>query len=208
MSTHLFVRHCQSEHNLTQREVIGGRSHESPPTALGRRQAIAFGKYLAESGIRPETVHHSGAVRTRETCTIALAEAGIQTDPIIDVRLHEVSQGDAEGKQRDEIYTEEVMARLARDGLDGKHMDGESLREAQQRMWDVMLSVEADSSGGPHLYFSHGLAIRALVGKIRGLTKPNILALRTDNLSVTQIDITDGQPQVVTVGQNVIEAIH
>ena len=54
------------------------------------------------------------------------------------------------------------------------------------------------------LVFGHGLAIRALAGKIRNQTKQEILAACTDNVSLSCITVENATPQVAYVGKNVI----
>ena len=56
------------------------------------------------------------------------------------------------------------------------------------------------------LVFGHGLAIRALVGSVLGLSKREILDLTTDNLSLTHLKAEDNKLIVHSVGKNVIDA--
>lgn len=207
MTRVLFVRHGQAEHNLRQAEIVGGRSNHVPLTPQGQDEARMFGMWLKRTELVPAIVAHSGAVRTQQTCTIALAAAEIDIEPHCDPRFQEMSQGEAEGRLRSDVYTPEVIARLAREGLHGKHAGGESLAEVQQRMHAATLELcdQLPTAEGTILVFSHGLAIRALAGALLGLTRLGILTHTTPNVSVTAIDQTDTGLSVAYIGKTVIE---
>lgn len=205
MGVHHFVRHGEASHNIAT-ELIGGRAHDATLTERGRRQARQFGNYLRVKGIRPNYVGHSGATRAENTCEIALSVARLSIVPVIDPRLHEVSQGAAEGMPRADVYTPEYVQYLHEAGLDGRYPDGgESIRDVQQRMAQAMYDTEREQPEGTKMYFSHGLAIRALAGRILNLPKSTILELTTENLSITTITIgDDGRATVRDIGKTVI----
>lgn len=202
------VRHGEAEHNLREAGFIGGRSHDARLTADGEEQARRFGRYLREIGLRPAQIWTSGAVRTNQTAELSLVAAGINPIWRKDERFHEVSQGEFEGKPREDVYTDEVIEQLQRDGLDGKLPGGESLADAQRRMYQAMMEIHESQPDEPVLIYSHGLAIRALAGKLVAADKPTILAMETSNLSVTTIDVVNGLMRLREIGKNVIEGIH
>jgi len=122
----------------------------------------------------------------------------------VDERLLELSQGQWEGIERTKAYTPEVIAQLDIDGIHGGLPGAETIAEAQDRMYDHLMEKSQAFPVGYVLSFSHGLAIRALVGKINGLSKSQILEHKTPNASITRIDVVDGQPHVLSVGESVI----
>lgn len=205
MGLHHFVRHGQASHNIAP-ELIGGQAHDATLTERGRRQARLFGHYMRAQVLRPTYVAHSGATRAQDTCKIAVVTADLSIDPVIDPRLHEVSQGAAEGMPRVDVYTPEYVRYLQEAGLDGKYPDGgESIRDVQQRMVEAMYATEREQPEGTMMYFSHGLAIRALAGHVLDLPKSTILELTTENLSITTITIgDDGRATVRDIGKTVI----
>ncbi len=205
MTELLLVRHCQTESN-TRPEFIGGRDHDTPPTPLGTQQAARLGAFLRATDQQFDAVFSSGAVRTDHTGEITLKAAGLSlTHSIqVDERLHELSQGDYEGRLRNEVYTPEVITQYRLEELDGHLPTSESIPEGQQRMYEFLMEKHLAYPEGTLLVFSHGLAIRALVGKIRGYTKPEILSLVTPNVSVTKITVVDSVPTVDYVGKTVI----
>lgn len=202
------VRHGEAEHNLKEAGFIGGRSHDARLTTDGEEQARRFGRYLRKAHLQPTQVWTSGAVRTNQTAELSLTAAGIELIWQEDDRFHEVSQGEFEGKLRENVYTDEVIEQLQRDGLDGKLPGGESLADAQRRMYQAMMEIHESQPDGPVLVYSHGLAIRALAGKLVGADKATILAMKTPNLSVTTIYAIDGSMHLREIGKNVIEGIH
>ncbi len=206
MTEFLLARHCQTKSNIRP-ELIGGRDHTTEPTALGTQQAARLGTFLRTTGkIKFDAVFSSGAVRTDHTGEVTLQAAGLsQLHAIqVDERLHELSQGTYEGRLRSEVYTPEAISQYRLDELDGHLPTSESIPEGQQRMYEFLMEKHRAYPEGTLLVFSHGLAIRALVGKIRGYTKPEILALSTPNVSLTKITVMDGVPVVDYVGKTVI----
>lgn len=186
-------------------ELVGGRSNHAPLSEQGSREAIAAGLWLRREGIRPVRALSSGAVRADMTGSLALDAAGLRLPLERDQRLQEMSQGQFEGKPRVNIYTPEMVARLERAGLSGSLPGGESILDVQLRMLELLDELHRDTDGVV-LIFGHGLAIRALAGKIDALTKAQILQLETDNVSATRIDSTNGSHSVAYVGKNVIDA--
>jgi probable phosphoglycerate mutase len=82
------IRHGQSEGNVIRDEaerqdapdfVLNSRDADVPLSDLGRRQAEAFGRWLADqpADVRPDAVLVSPYRRARETADVALAAAGL-----------------------------------------------------------------------------------------------------------------------------------
>jgi probable phosphoglycerate mutase len=188
----------------TKRHLVGGRSNLTPPTELGLVQAKQFGLYLRNAGIMPDAVYSSGAIRTNATARVALRAAGISMDIIEDERLLEMSQGSAEGKPRELMYTPENKEKYQIETMEGKFPGGESLLDLQLRNREFLDEKHIEHPSGLVLVFGHGLAIRALVGHVRGSTRDQILGEDIKNVSETRIDVVDGHPEVLYLGKNVI----
>lgn len=178
----------------------------APLTKRGESQAIKYGLCLRDRMITPDVVLGSGAVRAQSTGTIALANAGLLATIRVDERLQEIDMGIYEGRLRTEVYTDEVSDALNAAGLDGHLPTAESIRDVQNRMWEALLDGHRSLPDGTLLIFGHGLAIRAVAGKILGLDKQGILKrLSTDNVSETKIEITSpDNAKIHYVGKNVI----
>ena len=114
----MFVRHGESQMN-TRAHLLGGQHNHVPLTAKGEAQASLLGSRLAFDGTRFDHVYTSTAVRAMSTADIALRVAGLSATPIEHHdELLEQAQGEWEGKERKDVYTEQVH----QDMLD-LHMD-------------------------------------------------------------------------------------
>jgi len=136
----LLLRHAESEANLRKGE-IGGRQNSVGLSEGGVEQAKRLGRRL--KGKRLDAVFASVASRATDTAQIACAEAGFPVERIVyDETVVEQSQGSWERRSRQEVYTEEVMARMNSENwewaapgaspIDGAQ--GESQRDVEARM--------------------------------------------------------------------------
>lgn len=178
------IRHAESVMN-TRPHLIGGRSNETPLSALGQRQAEALRDHLAARGAVYDACYASPAVRARETALIALGSAARIT---IAPQIQELSQGEWEGQPRAVIYTPELLARIRASDGTLRPPDGESPRDVQERM--VLWLDEVAHRHGPTagiVAFSHGYAIRALVGRIAGWDFNTVFDKQAPNTSMTVV---------------------
>lgn len=203
MTKFYFVRHCESEMNVRP-DLVGGRSNHAPATERGVHQARLLGEYLQNTGLVPDLIFSSGAVRTNTTARVALETAGISQQIIEDTRLQELSQGNYEGADRSLAYTLANRRAYRIDDIDGKFPGGESIRDVQLRTRHFIDDMHQRHPDATILLFGHGLAIRALVGELLGLDKQTLLKLETDNVSMTLIETTAGEHTVHFVGKAVI----
>lgn len=100
------------------------------PTRVGARtdlplveekRARCIGKYLKEKGIVPNRVYASPLKRTMQTASLALKEAGLTNDILVEEGLKEIDYGPDENKTE-----EEVIFRLGKNALEqqGKLSNG------------------------------------------------------------------------------------
>lgn len=205
MTEFLFVRHGKAANNLRP-EIISGQSNEAPLTELGQAEAVLVGSYLREQQLTPEAIFSSPAIRAHGTGELALKMMHLEMPIAIDDRLLEMSQGPFEGTLRSLAYTPENIAAFEIESDHGKFPGGESLIDVQARMHAFISEKTEQYPNGTILAFSHGLAIRALAGSIRGFTKAQILAEETPNVSLTSISHNGTTPTVQYVGKSVIES--
>ena len=199
-----FVRHAESEMNRT-REFIGGRSNHTPATAEGLFQAALLGSHFRETGVRFDAVYSSGAVRADQTVRAIVEAAGYDVPMLVDERLQEVSQGEWEGKLRDDVYTEDMIRRHRLNDIDGCLPGAESVAAGQVRAGAFVRDSEIWHPYQRLLVVSHGLLIRSLHGAIHRRSKAEILAADTPNLSVTDISVQDGIILSGPVGKTLID---
>lgn len=203
MTELLFIRHGESIANLDPAR-INGRSNHTPLTARGEHQARLLGVHLRSIAYTPDAIFSSGARRADTTARIATEAAGYTSPIVIDERLQEISQGPYEGQLRDGIYSPEAIAAHNLDSVHGKLPGTESLFEGHARMLDFASDAHRQYPDGRLLIVTHGLAIRSLVGIVRGYTKRQIFDTATPNASLTAITMAPTGPTVRYVGKTVI----
>lgn len=184
-----FIRHGESEANRNL-HLVTGRSNHTPLSPAGREQAQALGNALRECGYQPDAVYASPAVRTVTTADLALQAMGI-TDPArLDDRLQELDQGEWTGLPRDEVYPANQAA-IDAAGVNFRPPGGESMHDVGVRMHDWSLDIARRLPGGEVLAFTHGVAIRCLIGLEENWPEKRIWQTHTDNTSVTSMLVTD-----------------
>lgn len=204
MTELLFVRHCESEMN-TRPELIGGRSNHTPATARGLYQAAMLGAYFCETETTFDAVYSSGAVRADQTAQAVVEAAGFDLPIEIDERLQEIGQGEWEGLNRLDIYTDDFIHRYRLNDIDGCLPGAESVAAAQVRVGSFVRDMEVVHPDGRLLVVSHGFLIRSLVGRIRRQSKSDIVSASTPNVSLTEISVKDGIMFAGAVGKTVID---
>jgi broad specificity phosphatase PhoE len=182
------IRHAESEFNLSYDHLIGGRSNWSPLTEKGIVQAKNLGRYLLSENIIPTHVSASPAIRTLATAEYSLAEMGIDIDVQVHDALQEMSQGVYEGKNRNETYTDKVLAEIVRLKKDFKLEGGESMNDTGLRMlgWlNEVISPTTESTR--HFVYTHGMAVRCLVGSMFEWSHEDIRRSVTPNTCITKL---------------------
>lgn len=187
----LLIRHAESEMNQ-QPHLIGGRSNWAELTDRGREQASVLGAYLKSENKIPDVVISSPAVRTQQTAELSLKAMGIARELIFEDQIQELDQGEWEGMLREKLYTPEVIAQINQMNGHFSAPGGESPHAVAQRMHDS-LHKYVDSSEPDKLIhvYTHGFAIRILVGRLLDWPYQQSFNSVADNTSVTTL-IYDG----------------
>lgn len=190
MVTVHFIRHAESLNNVN-RHLVGGRSAHLPLTERGEMQARLLGQRLKEDGFLPDRIYTSDAVRTIETARIALECLDLDHLPRMEQpELAEHSQGEWEGAVRKEVYSPEVREEIRRNPLDFKAPGGESQRETRARMlgWlEREVRSQKENEALNIAAFSHGFAIRSLIGELTGADAYITRQIVTYNTSITTV---------------------
>ena len=155
--------------------MIGTRSPSAPLTTQGELQARQLGRYLQDAHEIPSHIVASPALRARQTARIAIGTMHLSTDIHIEEGFQEVNHGDWEGLPRESVYTPAVLQRI--DDMNGtfRAPGGESTKDVARRMFAALTkhTVSLVEPGPVHVY-SHGFAIRSLVGLIEGWDHPKL----------------------------------
>lgn len=184
-------RHAECEMNKAT-ELVGGRSNSSELTSLGKSQAKLLGLRLARENLTFDHVYASPAKRTLGTAQIASGEVGFPHEKIvIDERIQELDQGDWEGRPRAECYTPETMKVLEDMGWDFKAPNGESRKEAEDRMVQFV-EKEILSKYDPEkkvavAVFSHGVAIKCFLRHVLDFDQAISYKVLLSNTSISQL---------------------
>ncbi|HEY0275705.1 MAG TPA: histidine phosphatase family protein [Paenirhodobacter sp.] len=166
------LRHGQTEYNLEGRYQGGS---DSPLTALGRRQGLAYGERLADH-LRDGEIWSSPLPRATDTA--GLLAAALPGVPVrIDARLREISFGQWDGMTRAEI--EQGWPGQRKHHPPRQWMfhapGGEGLTAAQDRLRAVL--HDAGQTAGDVILVSHGITGRLMRGLHAGVSLEAALRL-------------------------------
>lgn len=147
--------------------LVGGRSNHIGLTPFGEWQAHAFPEAFLAHYPRPDVLYTSSARRAVALTDSFASQLGFDTYTIDDA-LIEMSQGHAEGKPRDTIYTKAVVRRIQQELFDFRLAGGESLNDVTKRMTEWALRMHELHPHQRIYASSHGQAIRALARGVLG----------------------------------------
>jgi len=184
MTTLYLIRHGEAEGNRYRR--CHGQ-YDSTITDNGYRQIAALARRMADVPI--DAVYASDLTRTQTTALAVTRTHGLPLR--LEPRLREVSVGVWEDK------TWAWLARFDTDRLVAFNSDaqrwsvegGETMAQVRDRMLAALGDVVAANPGGRVAVVSHGMALRALVGTLSGLTLPEIDRTgHAENTAVTKLE--------------------
>jgi broad specificity phosphatase PhoE len=198
-----WFRHGESE--LNPLPIFSGRSNHAKITELGVEQSKRLGQYLKKLGIVPSVVYVSPAIRCIQTAEYALAEMGLDIEPLIHDALQELDQGDWVGKDRAPIWSDAaVIAEIERLGKDYKQGGAESVNDAARRglgwIAETFDTHLPQTMPDRQFIFSHAVLISSMVSHFHNLNHQQTKELKVPNGSVTVISRRDGNWGVDYVG--------
>lgn len=193
MTTVYLIRHAEAEGNLYRR--CHGH-YDSTITDRGYRQIAALAKRFANVPI--DAVYSSDLARTQTT---ALSITRVHELPLrLEPRLREVNAGEWEDR------TWAWLAKFDRDRLLAFNTDagrwhvalGETMEQVRGRMLAALGDIIAAHPGQTVAAFSHGMALRTLVGTLRGLSIAEIDKTgHGENTAVTKLEADENGIHVV-----------
>lgn len=202
------TRHPETIHNADG-SLVSGRSSHIGLTELGSLQAHALPEAFLAHYPRPDILFTSSAVRAVALTESFASQLGYEGYTVDDA-LIEMSQGHAEGKPRETIYTKAVVQRIKRELFDFRLAGGESLNDVADRMTEWAFRMHEQYPDQRVYASSHGQAIRALVGRALGwdhfeTTRDprNIVP----NVSVTSLHVNDTDIQVRRYAHEIVEPV-
>lgn len=184
------IRHAEAEGNLYRRAQ---GQYDSTVTPLGRRQIAALAERFRDIPI--DALWSSDLCRTQSTAAAILKyhpQLTLHTTPL----LREFGLG---------VWEDTPWGNLARDNPeqmryfstdpDRFRVEGsESFPKVAERMEQVLLSIAAENEGGTVAVFSHGMAIRGLICRLRGVPSHEIHRIpHGDNTAVAELRAEEGR---------------
>lgn len=189
------VRHGQSEGNvirdaaeaaLEERYELTSRDADVPLSDLGRRQAQAFGRWLAKQpdGEHPTFVLTSPYLRARQTAQGLLEAAGLNVAIEHDERLRDREMGEWDG-----LTWRGVQARHPREAERGilvgrfyhRPPGGESWADMMLRLRSLLADVALDLAHERVLVVAHDVPIQLVRAIVDGLDEEQTIRLVREN---------------------------
>ena len=160
MTTLVLIRHAQSAAN--EIDVFAGHSHY-PLTSLGRQQAEATAKYVAEN-FKIDKIYSSDLLRAYETACAVSKKFSMM--PIhTDAGLREIYAGSWEGMFFSDMpvkYPKEYEIWMT-DISNCRCPDGESIKELFERTNEALKRIAAENDGKTVAVVYHSTHLRSLI---------------------------------------------
>ncbi len=184
MTTVYLIRHAEAEGNLFRR---AHGHYDSTITARGYRQIAALAKRFERERI--DAVYSSDLTRTQTTALAITRVHGLplHTTP----ELREVGIGEWEDKTWTYLtkFDHERLVKFNTDAGNWHVAGGESMTQVQARMLRALNGIVAAHPDETVAVFSHGMALRLLVGTLQGLSVADVDKTRHgENTAVTKVE--------------------
>jgi broad specificity phosphatase PhoE len=170
----------QAEAGGLEEIAIPERDADVPLSELGRSQAQAVGRWIAElpAGERPQVAVVSPYLRTRQTAELALAGTGIPA--VLDERLRDRELGVI-----DLLTARGVEARLPLEAARRRRLGkfyyrppgGESWADVLLRLRSLLRDVRDAYPGGRVVLFGHEAVVMLVRYLVEGLDEPGLLEI-------------------------------
>lgn len=193
MTTVYLIRHAEAEGNLYRR---AHGQYDSTITDNGYRQIAALAKRFEHEHI--DAVYASDLTRTQTT---ALALTRVHGLPLhAEPRLREVGVGVWEDRAWTWLaeFDRERLIAFNTDAGNWRVEGGETMEQVRDRMTGVLREIMAAHPDQTVALFSHGMALRLLVGTLRGLSIREIDGTgHGENTAVTKLEADESGARVV-----------
>jgi probable phosphoglycerate mutase len=182
----LLIRHGQAGDSRSKRYI--GQT-ETSLTDLGRDQAKALGKWLADVPL--ERLVCSDLVRCRQTAGIIAESVGLRPEPRADLR--EIHLGDWEGRSFSQVMQEEPEAFRQRgeDLANYRTPGGETFAELQARVVSALKRILSQTTGNAAVV-SHAGVNRTALCHWLGLPLERLFILGQDSGGLSILEFGSG----------------
>lgn len=174
-NTYYVMRHGEAGNNV-KGVLNGGDRNLYHLTDKGREQVSQSAASM--KGVKIDTIYTSPFARTRETADILKKTCGlIDTQIIVDERLHEVNFGESEGQQHETL--KEKFSWTTR--FDSMPNGGEKYGDIKRRMGDFLYEIESKNEGKTIVIVTHGTPAMMLFAAALGLDRTQSTKFEIEN---------------------------
>ena len=198
MTTVYLIRHAEAEGNLYR---IAHGQYDGLITDRGYQQLRVLKKRF--DGVPIDAVYSSDLFRARTTARAIYEPKGLELH--LEPAFREIHMGCWEGRPWQELNTayEEQMFYFNRQ-LDKFHVEGsETAQQVLDRYIPALKRVAAENDGKTVAVFSHGAAMRMVLGTLNGLSLAEVGETpHGDNTAVSLLEIDGDDIRVVYRNDN------
>ena len=191
------IRHGATEANTRRPYLLQGRRSNLPLSEIGRRQAEAAGRALAD---RPIDLFFSSPLRrARETAETLVGPRGAAVQIIQE--LTECDVGRWEGLSWDEVrkMDEPNLVQFEANPGTVPYADGESFQQVQDRAVPAFERLIRENPTANLVVVTHNIVARVYVAHVTGTAIARARAIRQDNCGITIFSIAEGKQKLVTL---------
>ena len=193
MTTVYLIRHAEAEGNLYRR----AQGHlDATITDRGYRQIAALVKRFADVPI--DAVYASDLTRTQTTALSVTVSHHLPLHITPDLR--EIGVGTWEDQTWAQVgYFEREQLVLFNTDIEKWHIEGgESIDHVRERMMRALKTIIAENPNCTVAVFSHGMALRTLIGTLQGLSTHEIDSTgHAENTAVTKLECDENGIRVI-----------
>jgi broad specificity phosphatase PhoE len=192
----ILVRHGETAWNQERR--IQGGSSDVELSEVGKKQAERLGLALKEKRIN--AIYSSTLKRALDTAQAIASQHKLTVQVESDLREMEV--GDLEGVPIAELganFSQFLLEWRQGQGLE-KLPGGESIADLADRVWAAIQDIIQRHRRETVVVVSHYLAVAVTICKALGWPLSRLERIRVQNCSINIIDLGDGHPYLVSLG--------
>jgi broad specificity phosphatase PhoE len=192
----ILVRHGETAWNQERR--IQGGSSDVELSEVGKKQAERLGLALKEKRIN--AIYSSPLKRALDTAQAIASQHKLTVQVESDLREMEV--GDLEGVPIAELganFSQFLLEWRQGQGLE-KLPGGESIADLADRVWAAIQDIIQRHRRETVVVVSHYLAVAVTICKALGWPLSRLERIRVQNCSINIIDLGDGHPYLVSLG--------
>lgn len=171
-----------AERDRLERIAVSTRDVDVPLSDLGKGQAEALGRWMAQlpGEEQPTVVWSSPYLRALQTAEVALTASGLDLPLVVDERLREREFGVLDGLTRRGIeaqWPEEAARRTAIGKFYHRPPGGEAWTDALLRVRSCLTDLRRDAEDERVLVVAHQVVVLLVRYVVEGMTEEQVMAV-------------------------------